>query len=113
MTFAFACAIAVPVPSPFALAECFTPTAFSPVEPPARARVALAWDVTLEPKVDALLVLAQSGAVGHAFTELEVVSRARASNRVNLVIRGARRSCTAFLDLCATRDLEVQTAHWS
>ena len=109
---AFACA--APVPSPFAIGASFSPQAFSSPDH-ARVRLTLAWDVKVEAQVEELVALALSPSRAATLADLRVVSTqlCKTSGRVNVVLDGARRSCKAFVELAAMRNVAAQTAQWS
>ena len=98
-----------PVPAPFAIAEAGLSDVFS--GPAASAQLTCVWDaaVVKEAQIRDLVNLAIQSS---AFRELRVISL-MTSNRVQLVIHGARRSCNAFLELAALQNLAVADATFS
>ena len=95
-------------PSPFALSSSFEPSVFSPADC-RESCVALSWDseVALD-RVEALISVALSKT-----PDVVVAEIGRASDGVRIVVRGARRSCLALIQLAAMSNLAVQTATWS
>merc|ERR1719174_1339421 len=96
-----------PAPSPFALAN-FEPNVFTPDEH-ATAVLTLVWggDVC-ESQVDALMALAVEGA-----GELTLLSRRKAGDSIELVVRGSRAAGLKVLQLAAMRNVAVVQYAWS
>ena len=101
------------VGSPFALSANFSPEVFGLPRETAVSQLTVTWDRRREAQVKELIKLALSGSARTASLKVLKLGYCEATDGVQLVILGARRSCRAFMELAALNNLAVQSVTWS